>query len=279
MLADPHLRPPQRVTAGRSFAQRVSAAHMAWELLLMLTSREIVVRYKQSVMGFLWALLMPTLVVLAGLVVRAVLARLSGTAHATDALAAMVVKAVPWAFFVSAIRTATSSLTANSNLVTRARCPRIVFPLSAILSALFDLMVAAVPSAALLVYLGMPLSWNLLWVVPLLLLLVLLVSALGVLLAAANLFYRDVKYIVEVFLMFAIFFTPVLYEVRLLGEWRAWVLLNPVAPLLEGFYDAVVRGVTPDLGWIAYSAIVSMATAVVAGLAFRHFEPAFADRI
>ncbi len=256
-----------------------TAFHQTLELLLMITSREIMIRYKQSVMGFLWAFLMPALVILAGLVVRLVMSRLAGMPLATDALAAMVVKALPWAFFVSAIRLSTNSLTSNSNLVTRARCPRIVFPLSSVLSALFDLAVAAVPLCVVLALINVPLTLQLLWVVPLLLLLVALVSGLGIALATANLFYRDVKYIVEVFLMFAIFFTPVLFETSMLGPWRNWVLLNPMAPLLEGLYAAVVVGRAPDLAWVAYSAVVTVTITIAAWLLFRRLEPTFADNI
>jgi lipopolysaccharide transport system permease protein len=256
-----------------------SPLHQTIELLLMITSREIMIRYKQSIMGFFWALLMPTLVVMAGLVVRAAVARMSGTPLAADVVGAMVVKALPWAFFVTSIRQATSSLTSNSNLVTRARCPRIVFPLSAVLSSLFDFGVAIVPLVVILAVVGVPLTVQLLWVVPLMLVLILLVTALGIVLATANLFYRDVKYIVEVFLMFAIFFTPVLFEAEMLGPWRTWVLLNPVAPLLEGFYAAVVHGRTPDLAWLLYSTLVSLGLAIVAWLMFQRLEPAFADNI
>ena len=252
---------------------------LALELLLMLTSREIMIRYKQSVMGVLWALFMPALVICAGLVVRSAMSHLTGTPLAADAVAAMTVKALPWAFFISAIRLATNSLTSNSNLVTRARCPRIVFPLSAILSALFDLAVAVVPLVVVLVVLGTPLSLQLLWVVPLLLLLVALVAGLGIGLATANLFYRDVKYIVEVVLMFAIFFTPVLFEARMLGSWQVWLWLNPVTPILEGLYSVIVHAQAPSFVWLGYSAIVSALLFAGSLLLFFRLEPSFADNI
>lgn len=264
--------------AGGPSSRRVDSLHLTTELLLLIAWREIAIRYKQSVMGFLWALLMPALIVLAGLIVRAGMARLTGTPLAADALTAIMVKSLPWAFFVSAIRLATSSFTANSNLVTRARCPRIVFPLSAVLSSLFDFAVAAVPLAVMLAVVGVPLTVHLLWVPVLLLLLVLLVAGLGIALGTANLFFRDVKYIVEVFLMFGIFLTPVLFEVDVLGPWRTWVLLNPLAPLFEGLH-AAVAGHAPDLLWVGYSTVVTaLVLAGSLGLFFR-LEPSFADSI
>jgi len=259
-------RPPQRWSA-------------IVELLIMITSREISIRYKQSVMGFLWALFMPTMIVGAGLIVRAAVAHVSGGQLAGDALAAMAVKALAWAFFVTGVRLATSSLAANSALVTRARCPRIVFPLSGVLSALFDLLVAAVPLAVVLMILGTPVHVQILWTPVLVGMLVALVGGLGVLLSTANLFYRDVKYIVEVVLMFGIFLTPVLFETSALGDLQRWIWLNPLTPLMEGLYAVLVLGRAPDLGWVAYSAIVTVTICVGAAFLFRRLEPTFADHI
>ena len=114
---------------------------------------------------------------------------------------------------------------------------------------------------------------------PILALLVLLVSGLGIALAAANLFFRDVKYIVEVVLTFAIFFTPVFYEVEMLGKWGFWVLLNPIAPLLEGLRSAIVLNAAPQMPWLAYSATVSVLVFVGGWALFHKLEPAFADNV
>ena len=119
---------------------------------------------------------------------------------------------------------------------------------------------------------------HLLWVLPLLLLLITLVTGLGIALAAANLFYRDIKYIVEVFLMFGIFLTPVLFDADMLGPWRTWIMFNPLAPLFEGL-AAVVVGRAPDLIWVGYSAVIALAVLLGALLLFHRAEPVFADRI
>jgi lipopolysaccharide transport system permease protein len=219
------------------------------DLLFMITWRDIKIKYKQSVMGLLWAVLMPGIIVAAGMLVQLGMSQLSGRPFTMDKLAAICVKSLPWAFIVSGIRFATNSLTSNANLLTKINCPRIVFPISAVLSALFDMLVAALPLIVLLVFLGVRPAPSQLWVIPLLLLMVLFVAGLGIAFSAANLYFRDVKYIVEVVLTFAIFFTPVFYSSDLLGPWREWLLLNPVAPLLEGLEQSVVQGRTPDLVW------------------------------
>lgn len=257
----------------------VQGTHLLRDLILILTWRDVKIKYKQSIMGFMWAILMPAIIVGAGMLVRVAMSKVSGNPLTLDHLASMAVKAVPWAFFVSAIRFATNSLTGNMNLVTKINCPRIAFPASAVLSSLFDLLIAIIPLVAVLAWCGVMLSFELLWVPLLLALLVLLVSGIGIALAAANLYFRDVKYIVEVILTFAIFFTPVLYEADMLGEWRFWILLNPIAPLLEGLRSAIVLQSPPDFGWLAYSGIVSITLFAGSWHLFRRLESTFADYI
>ena len=249
------------------------------DLLLVLTWRDIKIKYKQSMMGFLWAVLMPAIIVGAGMLVRIAMAKLSGTPVSPDNVASISVKALPWAFFVSAIRFATNSLTANTSLVTKINCPRIAFPISAVLSALFDLIIAILPLIAVLAWTGTAPSVALLWVPIIIAILLLLVAGLGIALAAANLFFRDVKYIVEVLLTFAIFFTPVIYEAEMLGQWQFWVLLNPVAPLLEGLRAVVVLKSAPDPYWLLYSSVASLLLFAGGWALFRWLEPAFADSI
>ena len=264
-------RSPRRATA--------RTAHVLADLLFVMTARDIKIKYKQSVMGLMWAVLMPAIIVGAGMLIRVAMARMSGAEVSPDSLASITVKALPWAFFIGALRFATNSLTSNASLVTKINCPRIAFPASAVLSALFDLAVATLPLAAILVWAGVPFGAALFWVPLLLALLALLVSGLGFAFAAANLFFRDVKYIVEVILTFAIFFTPVLYEAEMLGEWRTWILLNPVAPILEGLRSAVVLNQAPDPGWLLYSAVVSVLAFLGGWKLFHVLEPAFADRV
>ena len=213
------------------------------ELLLQLTARDIKLRYKQAVMGFAWAVFMPVLVVLAGLVVRLAMAYVSGRPLAADGMAGVAVKALPWAFFVGAVGFASNSLISNQSLVSKVAFPREVLPLSAVLAQGVDSLVGAAALAVALPWLGATLSPALLWVLPLAALMLVLTAALCLFLACANLFFRDVKYIVQVLLTFGIFFTPVLFDAPMLGERYAGLLmLNPLAPVLEGLRLAVVEG-------------------------------------
>jgi lipopolysaccharide transport system permease protein len=249
------------------------------DLLYMLTWRDICVRYKQSILGVLWAILMPAVIVLAGVVVKMALAMVAGHELERRDLALVSVKAVPWAFFVASIRLCTNCLVGNANLVTKVSFPKAILPLSALLSQLFDLSIAGVVLCVMLLCLGIPWGWPLAWVPVVMLLLVFLTTGLGMFLAAAGLFFRDVKYMVEVFLTFAIFFTPVFYEVALFKEWAGLLLLNPMAPILEGLAAAVVDRDTPNLAWLGYSALTSIVALAGAYAFFRKVEPAFAESI
>jgi len=249
------------------------------ELLYMLAYRDIKVRYKQSVMGFLWAILMPILIIMAGVVVRYAYALASGKPLERADIIEVAVKSVPWAFVVSSIRFGCNSLVNNSNLVTKIYFPKEVFPLAAALASLFDFAVAS--SALLIVLLAVRVhsSVNLLWVPALLLIMVLLAAGFGMMVSAASLFFRDVKYIVEVLLTFGIFFTPVFYSVGMLGNKGKWLLLNPVAPILEGLSACIAHQRPPQLGWICYSLSFAMAVFLGGYFFFKHLEPAFAESI
>lgn len=249
------------------------------ELLSILVWRDIRVRYKQTFMGFLWAILMPSIIVAAGAIFRAAIGKYSGSTVGADDIYSVMVRAVTWSFFISAIRFGTSSLLSNQDLVTKLAFPKEVFPLAATISSLFDFGVAAITTVGILLVFGWQPAVHALWAIPMVLILVALTAGLALFLSAANLFFRDVKYLVEVFLTFAIFFSPVLYDVAMLGDWADVALLNPVAPILEGLSATVVYGRIPDAAWISYSAFVSLCVLVIGYWFFKRLEEKFAERI
>jgi lipopolysaccharide transport system permease protein len=249
------------------------------DLLYMLAWRDIRIRYKQTLMGLLWAILMPGAIIMAGVVVRLAMARSAGKPLSLQDLTPVFVKSVAWAFFVASIRSGTACLINNSTLVTRIYFPKLIFPLSSVLGNLFDFTVATCVLTLILTFTGVTVSVQLFWVPVLIALLVVLTSALAIFLSAAALFLRDVKYLVEIFVMFAIFITPVFFSASIFGRWQWLLLINPVAPLLEGLSDAVVFGRTPDLLWLSYSAAVSLLGFGGSVAFFRRLEGLFAECI
>jgi lipopolysaccharide transport system permease protein len=251
----------------------------ARDLLYMLTWRDIHVRYKQSIMGVFWSILMPGLIVGAGVLVRVAAAQWSGTKITAEDISAVMVRAVPWSFFIAGLRFATNSLIANSNLVTKIAFPKEVFPISAVLSNLFDFLIATAVVIVVMLVMDWRPSLQSLWAIPLMGVLVLFTIALSMILAAANLFFRDVKYLVEVFLTYAIFFTPVLYPASMLGKWQNIVMLNPIAPLLEGISNSIVLAQAPDVRWTSYSVVATILLLMGGYWLFKQLESRFAESI
>lgn len=212
------------------------------ELLGQLVLRDLRIRYKQAAMGFAWAVFMPLLIVAAGCLVKIALAHASGNGVDLPRVAGMSVKALAWAFFAGAVGFSANSLVANMALVTKVYFPRELFPLSAVLTQLVDTIVGGAFLALLLAaFAGLGFSLSLLWVPFLLLLLVSQTLAAALLFSCGNVFFRDVKYLVQIVLTFGIFFTPVFYEPELFGPRGAFfMMLNPLSPVLEGLRLAIV---------------------------------------
>ena len=233
--------PETRRTLLGDLREIVAEMRHCGDLVRQLTLRDIRIRYKQAVFGFAWALLVPAAVVLAGMAVRAAMAYASGRHLGAGQLAGMAVKAVPWAFFVGCLNAGTASLVSNTSLVTKIYFPREVLPLASVLAQTFDSLIGLALISLMLPFLGVSPSWQLLWVPLLLGLLWTFALAAALFLGRANLFFRDVKYMVQVFLTFGIFVTPVILDAPMYGpRGGAIIMLNPIAPLLEGLRLSVV---------------------------------------
>jgi lipopolysaccharide transport system permease protein len=266
------------------------------ELLEQLTRRDIKLRYKQAAMGFAWAVFMPCLIVLSGLIIRYAMAQISGqTLHQVD-IANIAIKGVGWAFFVGALGFATASLVGNSSLVTKIYFPREVLPLSSVGAQSFDTSIGLLTLLIILPLLGVRVHASLVWVPLLLLLLVLFTTGVSLFLSCANLFFRDVKYIVQVVLMFGIFFTPIFFEPAMLGAKGAHLaMINPLTGILEGLRLSVVDGrnllypITEVVNgversvWTPWELVYSAACAVIAVLGaammFRRLQHLFAEYV
>jgi len=249
------------------------------DLLLMLTLRDIKIRYKQAIMGFAWAIFMPIIAILAGVMIKAAISFISGKQIDLTGVASISVKVLPWTFFISSIKFCVNSLVGNRELVTKIYFPREVFPFASILACLFDFFVAAASLSILLAFMHTGVSIYLLWLPLLLIFLIIFTAGLGLFLSAANLFYRDIKYVVEIILMFGIFFTPVFYEAGQFGKWKNLILLNPMGSILEAINSSVVLHKMPDSFCLYYACVTSISMFVIGLLIFQKTEPSFAENI
>jgi lipopolysaccharide transport system permease protein len=247
------------------------------ELLYVLTTRDIKVRYKQTVLGFAWALIQPVTMMVVFSIFFGGLAKMpsDGYPYPVFVYAALL----PWTFFANSITNSANSLVGSANLVSKVYFPRLIIPLSSIGSGLVDFVIAGAILLLLMVYYGVGWTSNLL-IVP-----ILVVGAaftalgVGTLLAALNVAYRDFRYVVSFLVQFWMFATPVVYPASLVPrEWQWALYLNPMAGVIEGFRSAFLGRPFDIPGMLVSLAIAGILFA--AGIAyFGKVERRFADII
>jgi len=246
------------------------------ELLYFLTWRDIKVRYKQTVLGAVWAILQPFLTMVVFSLFFGNLAKMP-----SDDIPYPIFSytgLVPWTFFAYGLAQSSNSLVGNAQLLKKVFFPRLVIPIASVLSGLVDFVLAfTVLLGMMMVYNIWPTA-NIIWL-PLLLLLS-FVTALGVglWLSALNVEYRDIRYIVPFLTQFWMFMSPVVYPSSLLSEpWRTLYALNPMVGVLEGFRWALLGTGTAPGPMIGLSAVVSILLLVSGAFYFRRMEHNFAD--
>jgi ABC-type polysaccharide/polyol phosphate export permease len=247
------------------------------ELLLSLTRRDLLLRYKQTLMGFGWSILMPvTYMIIFSLIFTRVARLETGVPYPIYAYAGLL----PWNFFASSLRFAVGSLTTNSTLVTKVYFPREILPFSVILVSLVDFAVGALVLAGLMVYYGVGVHWTLLLIPFVVLVQIVFTAAVTLLLAMGNLFYRDVKYLIEILITLWMFATSVVYPVERIGGRLGPVLaLNPMTPIIEAYRALALHGTLPDPAPFLAAAAFSVALLAVSWLAFHRAEFRFAENI
>lgn len=281
----------RRIRQGFAIVRRARGVWEYRRLVRAFGMRDLRVRYKQALLGLAWALLLPVLVIMAGLIMKVLMASASGS-QVPVPLGSLAVKAVCWSFFSGALGFATVSLTGNTALVEKVYFPRDVLPLASVGGQLVDLTVGVLLAITVLAVTGVQVSVQALWAVVLIPLLILLTVALSLVAACGNVFFRDVRYLVQVTLTFGIFFTPIFYEPALLGPTGArLIMLNPVAPILEGLRLSVVEGhslLHPIVAdgifvwspWVlVYSALWAVAGLLLAARLYDRFELSFGEYV
>lgn len=257
------------------------------QLLVSLTWRDLRVRYKQSLLGIGWAVLLPVSMMLIFTFVFTRAIDSSAVLHVDMPYALYAYTGlVPWMFFATSLNGCVNSLVANRNLVTKVYFPREVFPLSSIASAFVDFGIALAVLVGLMAYFHFRGGWTFTPHATLLFLPVVtavqigMTIGLGMLLAMANLFYRDVRQIFSVGIQLWMFVSAVVVPVPQDGSQLARMIsLNPLVPLIRAYRDCAIHGCWPDAGGFIYVTVV--ATAFLAGgwVWFRRASYRFAECI
>jgi lipopolysaccharide transport system permease protein len=187
---------------------------------------------------------------------------------------------LPWTFFSSALSSATNSLVSHFSLVTKVYFPREILPLTYVIAALVDFLVASSVLGLLLAYYHVSLSPYALYAIPTIAVLTLFAIAVSLLLCAIQVRYRDIGMALPLLLQVWMFATPVVYPLSLVpARFQPWYSLNPMVGVVDGFRRVILQGVPPDFRALTVSAVVTMAILPVAFVYFKHVEATVADII
>jgi len=246
------------------------------ELLYFLTWRDIKVRYKQTIIGAAWAIIQPffTMVVFSLFFGRLAQVPSDGIPYPIFSYAALV----PWTFFANGLTQSSNSLVLNANLIKKVYFPRLVIPISTVLSGVIDFILAFFVLLGMMVFYGIFPTRNVIWL-PMLLLLAFVTSlGVGLWFSAMNVQFRDVRYAVPFLVNFWMFATPIAYPSSLLDEpWRTLYGINPMVGVVEGFRWALLGTDTQPGPIVIVSALVAVLIFMSGLVYFRKMELTFAD--
>jgi lipopolysaccharide transport system permease protein len=247
------------------------------ELLWVLTTRDIKVRYKQTVLGAGWAILRPFITMVIFSVVFGQMAKMPSDGYPYPVF--VYTALLPWTFFATAISTSGGSLVGSSHLVSKVYFPRLIIPLSSVGAGLVDLLISTCILLLMMLYYDVDWSWNLL-AAPLLLLFVIFIAlGVGTLLAALTVAYRDFTHLTPFLVQIWMYVTPVIFPVSLVPQRWQWLLyLNPMTGLIEGFRSAFL-GRPFDFAGLSISFAIAIAIFLISVAYFEKVERRFADII
>jgi lipopolysaccharide transport system permease protein len=248
------------------------------ELLYFLTWRDIKVRYKQTALGAAWAIIQPFFTMLVFSLFFGKLAKVPSDGYPYPLFAYTAL--VPWTFFANSLTQSTQSLVGNSNLLTKVYFPRLAIPISAVFSGIVDFALAFIVLLGMMLYYGVPLTIQLIWLPCFLLLSLAAALGCGLWLSSLNIRYRDVRYTVPFVIQFWMFATPIAYPSSLLSEpWRTIYGLNPMAGVIEGFRWAMLGASSGPTPMILVSAVATLCVLALGAFYFRRMEKTFADMV
>jgi len=248
------------------------------ELLYFLAWRDVKVKYKQTALGVVWAVLQPLLMMIIFSVLFGRFAKMPSDGAPYPIF--VFIGLLPWNYFSAVLGQSTSSLVSGSSLVSKIYFPRLIIPVSTAIAALMDFAIGSTVLVLMMLYYGVNMSVGTL-IVPLLVLLTLINAVgFGLWFSALNVKYRDIQYVIPFLIQIWMFITPVIYPKSLFGEKWSWLLLlNPMGGVIEAFRPAVL-GHLP-IPWMSLFISASIGLAVFVGgiFYFRRVERHFADLI
>ena len=248
-----------------------------WELFYYLTLKEIKIKYKQSIIGIGWAIFMPLVSMVIFTFIFTKIAKVeTDVPYPIFAYCGLL----PWQLFAQGLGTATKSLVANTNLVTKVYLPREVFPFAAVMAKLIDFAIGFVFVIVLMWYYHIPVTWTIVFFPVVLFVQIIFTLGLSFFLSMGNLYFRDVDYIMQVIIQLWMYVTAVVYPLKVSDPKLQMILnLNPMTPIIDGYRDVILRGQLPSLHVFGPVVALSLALFLTGWYLFHKFEFQFAENI
>jgi len=242
------------------------------ELIWALALKDLRVRYKRSVLGFLWALLNPLFMMVILTVVFSAFMRLAIDHYAVFLLVAIL----PWTFFSQALSYSVESIVGNGELLKKLYIQKSVFPIAAVLANLINFLLSLIPLILLLLVLRFPFYWTWLYLPFPLLCLIAFTLGFGFFCAAVNVFFRDVAHIVQIVLAGWFYCSPIIYSMDYIPQkYYFFFRLNPMVYILNGFRLSIYHGMLPTVQSAAMSLACGLVFLVLGYLVFRRYQDSF----
>ncbi len=249
------------------------------DLLYTLSVHRIKVRYKQSVLGIAWAIMQPLSLMLIYTLIFTVIVKVPTTgsvAYPVLLYAALLI----WTFFSTALTGATNGLVTHTHLVTKVYFPREILPLTYVVAALFDLLIASPVLLGLMIYYNVPLTFNALYAIPIIFIMTMFITGMSLIFSAAQVRFRDIGMALPLLLQIWMFATPVVYPLSAVPErFRSLYMLNPMVGVIENFRRVLVEAAPPNFYEIGISALIALLLLPAAYIFFKHVESTIADVI
>jgi ABC-type polysaccharide/polyol phosphate export permease len=253
-------------------ASKLAELYRYRELLKNLVVTELKLRYRRSVLGLLWTMLNPLLMMIVLSVVFSTIMRFNVKNYAVLLLSGLL----PWTFFTQSVTLALMSVVSKGNLLKKVYIPKALIPLSSVLACLVNFLLSLVPLVALLLVLGKPLHLTLLFLPVPIVLLALFTCGVALVFAGLNVFFRDFTHMTEVILQAWFYLSPIIYTAEMLPPGYRFIIgWNPLAYLIPCFRLPIFEGRLPPLETIAVAGISAVVVAGVGFLGFLRFERHF----
>jgi ABC-type polysaccharide/polyol phosphate export permease len=248
-------------------------------LIFTLAERDLRVRYKQSVLGLLWALITPVAMMIAFTLIFTKITK-TNTHHVPYALFSYVAL-LPWTFFSSSVSQGGTSLVGNVALLNKLYCPREVFPIAAMLDSLVDALLATLVLIVLFPIMGFAPKIETAYVPLLLLVLLIYTTGIAFAVSAVTVYMRDLRLLLPLIMQFGLFVTPVVYDATTLVHTRAgqiiYSAINPLVPVIGGLRRSVLYGHPPDWLLLGVGSATAVVTLIFGFMLFKKLETGIAD--